>query len=128
MFHNKKNLTNKNKNNKWLFWLFTLLLVGLLVACGGSQAQEVAMSDQAPPRRGSVSTLVKVQEITAEVLGIAEADVVEEADFREDLNATDEQMTQLGEEFAAEFAIELSEAEIDGLTTVDSAVKLIDSK
>ena len=128
MLHNRKTMVFKNKQR--LFWLMAgLLLLGLLTACGGSdQAQEVAMADQAPPRRGAVDTLTVVQETTAEVLGIAEDAVTETADFREDLEASDAQMTQLGQEWAQEFGIELSEAEIDELTTVKSAVELIDSK
>jgi len=65
------------KNNKRLFWLSALLfLIIALSACGG-QAEEVALSEQAPPRRGSVDTLTEVQEITAEILDVSVSDEIE---------------------------------------------------
>lgn len=115
------------KNNYQLFWLTAgLLLIGLLAACG-SQAQEVAMSEP-PPRRGAVDTLVEVQDIAAEVLGISADELLEGVDLREDLNVTDEQMQELADALNEAFSIEITDEEIDNLTTIQSVVELIDAK
>jgi len=126
MFHN--NLTLVTKWQKRLFWLTALLLIAVVTACGGQAGEEVALSEQVPPRRGAVDTLAEVQEIAAEVLGVPEAEVVEEADFRQDLDADDDEMARLAEAFEEAFNIVLTNEEINDLTTVRSAVDLIESK
>jgi acyl carrier protein len=123
------NLTTTIKGNwqKWLFWLGVALLMGLLSACGG-QPEEVAMSEQVPARRGDAEILVEVRDITADVLEVPFADVAEDSDFRQDLGADEESMASLAEEFESIYEIELTEAEVEALTTVGSAVELIVSK
>lgn len=121
-------LNNFTKKSKWALWLMAILLIAGVSACGGAQPEEVALSEQVPVRRGSVDVLGQVQEITAEILDIPEADVVETADFRDDLDADDDEMTRLGEAFAEAFGVEISEQEVNDLTTVKSAVDLIESK
>ncbi len=113
---------------KRLFWLAALLFIAAILSACGGQAEQVAMSDQAPPRRGGVDVLAEVQSITAETLDVPESDVVEDADFRRDLNANDDQMARLAEAFEKAFAIQLTDEEIADLTTVRSAVDLIESK
>ena len=119
---------NFTKKRQWAFWLAAIFLVAGLSACGGGQPEEVALSEQVPVRRGSTDVLGEVQEITAEILGVPEADVVETADFREDLDADDDEMTRLGEAFAEAFGVKISEQDVSEWTTVQSAVDLIESK
>jgi len=100
----------------------------VVVSACGSQPDEVALSKQAPPRRGAVDVLAQVQEITAETLGVSEDAVVENADFRQDLGADDDKMASLADAFQKTFDIKLTAEEVGGLTTVQSAVDLIKSK
>lgn len=108
------------------FHLLFLLLMLILAACGGSE--QASISEEAPPRRGGADVLGQVQEITADILDVSEDDVTESAEFRADLGADDEDMDELVDEFEEAFGIELSDAEEDELTTVQTAVDLIESK
>lgn len=125
MFHNNRSPIITWK--KLSLWFTALLLMVVVSACGQS-GQEVALSKQAPPRRGAVDVLAQVQEITAESLGVSEDAVVEDADFRQDLGADEAKMAQLGKDFGEAFSVKLTDEEIKELTTVRSAVTLIESK
>ncbi len=126
MFSNHSSIISKKRSLLWVI-LLLLLFMAMLSACGG-QSKQAALSKQAPPRRGAVDVLAEVQDITAEILGVPADKVVEQADFRKDLGANDEAMARLGDAFAKNFGVILSKEEIDGLTTVRSAVDLIESK
>ena len=115
-----------NGRRAWMIGLALLILVLALAACGG--AQEKPLSQQAPPRRGGVDVLAQVQQITAQVLGVPEAKVTENADLRTDLGASDAQMKALAAALEDAFGISLSQEDIDNLTTVGSIVDLVKSK
>jgi acyl carrier protein len=108
--------------------MLLLIMATLLSACGGAPTDDTAMSEQVPARRGNADILLEVQDITSEILDVPFDDVVEDADFRKDLGANEAQMAELGDVFAEAFTIELTDAEITALTTVESAVALIESK
>ena len=118
-----------NNLNPWnvLVWVGLLFFALSTTACA-SPADDLAQ--QLPARRGSPEdeTLLQVQEITAETLDVPEAEVRAEADLRADLGADDEQMDRLAAELEEAFSVELSEAEIRAVTTVQSLVDLIESK
>lgn len=109
---------------KGLLFLACLLTLVVGVACGGRGAEFV----EEPARRGNTEVLATVQDITAEVLGISMDEVSEEADFRSDLGADDAAMAEISDLLEEEFSIDLSDEEVNGLTTVQSAVELVVSK
>lgn len=115
---------NKKIAQRLLIFIAMLFTIGLLAACGASPEPMV----EAPPRRGSTDVLAEVQEITAEILEVSESDVAEGADFRTDLGADDSKMAELASEFEKAFSVDLSDEEVSELTTISSAVDLIDSK
>lgn len=104
------------------------LALGLLTAgCGGDSSSE-ALSEQVPARRGAADVGNEFKTIVADVLGAADADVVGGADLRDDLGATDEQLVEIAAEVKEYLGVELSSSQIDGLTTVDTAIALIESQ
>lgn len=111
--------------NKRLISVALFLLLAALAACGGAGAEVV---EEAPPRRGSINVLGIVQGITAEVLEVSAADVGEDSQFRADLGADDAEIAELVERLEEEFGIEISDEEATNLTTIQSAVELIESK
>lgn len=105
--------------------IFFLLLTALS-ACASPEPQSVL--EEAPPRRGSAEILVEVRDITADIMGVPFADVTAASNFKDDLGADDGKMAELAAEFETVFLVELSDVDVNGLTTVRSAVDLIDSK
>lgn len=114
------------RRNMGMFVLALLVLLLVLAACGG--AKEAPLSQQAPPRRGGVDVEAQVQDIVAQVLDVPATEVTASADLRKDLGADDAKMQALAAALEKAFDIDISAADIDGLTTVGSVVDLVKSK
>jgi acyl carrier protein len=61
--------------------------------------------------------LSKIQEITADRLGVDEGDVTPDASFREDLEA---------DSLEEQFGMEIPDEEVEKITTVEEAVDYVD--
>jgi acyl carrier protein len=69
--------------------------------------------------------LGKIQEITADRLGVDEGDVTPEASFREDLEADSLDLVELIMELEEQFGMEIPDEEAEKITTVDEAVEYV---
>jgi acyl carrier protein len=69
--------------------------------------------------------LGKIQEITADRLGVDEDDVSPEASFREDLEADSLDLVELIMELEEQFGMEIPDEEAEKITTVDEAVEYV---
>lgn len=67
----------------------------------------------------------KVKDIIVELLGAEEADVVESARFREDLEADSLDLVELIMAFEEEFSTEISDDEAQTITTVGAAIEYV---
>ena len=66
--------------------------------------------------------LTKIQEITADRLGVDESDVTPDASFREDLEADSLDLVELIMELEEQFGMEIPDEEAERITTVEEAV------
>jgi acyl carrier protein len=71
-------------------------------------------------------TKERVTEIIVDLLGVDEADVVESARFREDLEADSLDLVELIMAFEEAFEGEISDEEAQKITTVGEAITYID--
>ena len=69
--------------------------------------------------------LGKIQEITADRLGVDEGDVTPDASFREDLEADSLDLVELIMELEEQFGIEIPDEEAEKITTVEEAVDYV---
>jgi acyl carrier protein len=69
--------------------------------------------------------LGKIQEITADRLGVEEGDVTPEASFREDLEADSLDLVELIMELEEQFGMEIPDEEAEKITTVEEAVDYV---
>jgi acyl carrier protein len=69
--------------------------------------------------------LNKIQEITADRLGVDESDVTPEASFREDLEADSLDLVELIMELEEQFGMEIPDEEAEKITTVEEAVDYV---
>jgi acyl carrier protein len=69
--------------------------------------------------------LGKIQEITADRLGVDEGDVTPDASFREDLEADSLDLVELIMELEEQFGMEIPDEEAEKITTVDEAVEYV---
>jgi acyl carrier protein len=69
--------------------------------------------------------LGKIQEITADRLGIDEGDVTSDASFREDLEADSLDLVELIMELEEQFGMEIPDEEAEKITTVEEAVDYV---
>jgi acyl carrier protein len=69
--------------------------------------------------------LGKVQEITADRLGVDEGDVTPDASFREDLEADSLDLVELIMELEEQFGMEIPDEEAEKITTVEEAVDYV---
>ena len=69
--------------------------------------------------------LSKIQEITADRLGVDESDVTPEASFREDLEADSLDLVELIMELEEQFGVEIPDEEAEKITTVEEAVDYV---
>ena len=69
--------------------------------------------------------LNKIQEITADRLGVDESDVTPDASFREDLEADSLDLVELIMELEEQFGMEIPDEEAEKITTVDEAVDYV---
>ena len=69
--------------------------------------------------------LSKIQEITADRLGVDEDDVTPEASFREDLEADSLDLVELIMELEEQFGMEIPDEEVEKITTVEEAVDYV---
>ena len=70
--------------------------------------------------------LSKIQEITADRLGVDEGDVTSDASFREDLEADSLDLVELIMELEEQFGMEIPDEEVEKITTVEEAVDYVD--
>ena len=70
--------------------------------------------------------LSKIQEVTADRLGVDEGDVTADASFREDLEADSLDLVELIMELEEQFGMEIPDEEAEKLTTVEQAVDYVD--
>jgi acyl carrier protein len=70
--------------------------------------------------------LSKIQEITADRLGVDEGDVTPDASFREDLEADSLDLVELIMELEEQFGMEIPDEEVEKITTVEEAVDYVD--
>ncbi|QIN82943.1 acyl carrier protein [Rubrobacter tropicus] len=70
--------------------------------------------------------LSKIQEITADRLGVDEGDVTPDASFREDLEADSLDLVELIMELEEQFGLEIPDEEVEKITTVEEAVDYVD--
>lgn len=73
------------------------------------------------------STFESVKEIVIDLLGVPEEKVTLEARFREDLEADSLDLVELIMAFEDKFGGEISDEDAQKITTVDEAVKYLDS-
>ena len=66
--------------------------------------------------------LGKIQEITADRLGVDEGDVTSDASFREDLEADSLDLVELIMELEEQFGMEIPDEEAEKITTVQLAI------
>ncbi len=69
--------------------------------------------------------LGKIQEITADRLGVDEDDVTPDASFREDLEADSLDLVELIMELEEQFGMEIPDEEAEKITTVEEAVDYV---
>ena len=69
--------------------------------------------------------LGKIQEITADRLGVDEGDVTPDASFREDLEADSLDLVELIMELEEQFGMEIPDEEAEKITTVEEAVDYV---
>ena len=69
--------------------------------------------------------LTKIQEITADRLGVDESDVTTDASFREDLEADSLDLVELIMELEEQFGMEIPDEEAEKITTVEEAVDYV---
>ncbi len=69
--------------------------------------------------------LTKIQEITADRLGVDESDVTPDASFREDLEADSLDLVELIMELEEQFGMEIPDEEAEKITTVEQAVDYV---
>ena len=69
--------------------------------------------------------LGKIQEITADRLGVDEGDVTSDASFREDLEAYSLDLVELIMELEEQFGMEIPDDEAEKITTVEEAVDYV---
>jgi acyl carrier protein len=69
--------------------------------------------------------LGKIQEITADRLGVDEGDVTFDASFREDLEADSLDLVELIMELEEQFGMEIPDEEAEKITTVEEAVDYV---
>ena len=69
--------------------------------------------------------LTKIQEITADRLGVDESDVMPDASFREDLEADSLDLVELIMELEEQFGMEIPDEEAEKITTVEEAVDYV---
>jgi acyl carrier protein len=69
--------------------------------------------------------LTKIQEITADRLGVDEGDVTPEASFREDLEADSLDLVEFIMELEEQFGMEIPDEEAEKITTVEEAVDYV---
>ncbi len=69
--------------------------------------------------------LGKIQEITADRLGVDEGDVTPDASFREDLEADSLDLVELIMELEEQFGMEIPDDVAEKITTVDEAVEYV---
>jgi acyl carrier protein len=69
--------------------------------------------------------LGKIQEITADRLGVDEGDVTSDASFREDLEADSLDLVELIMELEEQFGMEIPDEEAEKITTVEQAVDYV---
>ncbi len=69
--------------------------------------------------------LTKIQEITADRLGVDEGDVTPDASFREDLEADSLDLVELIMELEEQFGMEIPDEEAEKITTVEEAVDYV---
>jgi acyl carrier protein len=69
--------------------------------------------------------LTKIQEITADRLGVDESDVTPDASFREDLEADSLDLVELIMELEEQFGMEIPDEEAEKITTVEEAVDYV---
>jgi len=69
--------------------------------------------------------LGKIQEITADRLGVDEGDVTPDAYFREDLEADSLDLVELIMELEEQFGMEIPDEEAEKITTVEEAVDYV---
>ena len=70
-------------------------------------------------------TLAKIQEITADRLGVDKSDVTPDASFREDLEADSLDLVELIMELEEQFGMEIPDEEAEKITTVEEAVDYV---
>ena len=70
--------------------------------------------------------LSRIQEITADRLGVDEGDVTPDASFREDLEADSLDLVELIMELEEQFGMEIPDEEAEKITTVEEAVDYVD--
>jgi acyl carrier protein len=71
--------------------------------------------------------LGKIQEITADRLGVDEGDVTSDASFREDLEADSLDLVELIMELEEQFGMEIPDEDAEKITRVKEAVEYIES-
>ena len=69
--------------------------------------------------------LGRIQEITADRLGVDEGDVTPDASFREDLEADSLDLVELIMELEEQFGMEIPDDEAEKITTVEEAVDYV---
>ncbi|MBA2344812.1 MAG: acyl carrier protein [Rubrobacter sp.] len=69
--------------------------------------------------------LAKIQEITADRLGVEETEVTAEASFREDLEADSLDLVELIMELEEQFGMEIPDDDAEKITTVEQAVDYV---
>jgi acyl carrier protein len=69
--------------------------------------------------------LTKIQEITADRLGVDESDVTPDASFREDLEADSLDLVELIMELEEQFGMEIPDEEAEKITTIEEAVDYV---
>ena len=74
------------------------------------------------------TTLVRIQGIIVELLGVDASKVVPEARFREDLEADSLDLVELIMAFEEEFGGEISDEDAQKITTVSQAVVYIETR
>jgi acyl carrier protein len=74
------------------------------------------------------STFDEVKAIIVDLLGVEEGKVKLEARFREDLEADSLDLVELIMKFEDVFGAEISDEDAQKITTVDEAVKFVDSQ
>jgi acyl carrier protein len=72
--------------------------------------------------------LTKIQEITADRLGVDESDVTPDASFREDLEADSLDLVELIMELEEQFGMEIPDEEAEKITTVEEAVDYVQER